>query len=117
VLVEVQVLLRVGGVQVPTGEQVEARGAKDAEVVRLAEHGLLNGHERRTRDIKREHEPTGPGGPGAVLHHPPRDQVPNLVRDRGGLGGARQSARYGQWVAGRPVWRRPAIQSLVRWGS
>src|SRR6266704_1790217 len=82
VLVEVEVLFRVGRVQIPTGEQVETRRPKNAHVVRMAEYGLLNRHEGRARDVQREHEQAGPG---EGFHHPPRDRVPNLRRDRGRL--------------------------------
>ena len=82
VFVEVEVLFRVGRVQIPTGEQVETRRPKNAHVVRMAEYGLLNRHEGRARDVQREHEQAGPG---EGFHHPPRDRVPNLRRDRGGL--------------------------------
>src|SRR4029077_13409057 len=77
VLVEVEVLLGVRGVQVATGEQVEASRTKDAEVVGVAEDGLLHGDECRAREVQGEQEAAGPG---YAVHHPPR-RVPNLLRE------------------------------------
>src|SRR2546422_3074140 len=92
VLVEVEVLFRVGRVQIPTGEQVETRRPKNAHVVRMAEYGLLKRHEGRARDVQREHEQAGPG---EGFHHPPRDRVPNLRRDRGDRKSTRLNSSHG----------------------